>query len=702
MVYGRLDVFWPDGKIEVFQLDQPSVSVGRSSGCTIVLDTDTISRYHFSIINKEGNVTISDMDSANGTFVDGVLLKPNESRPLNGGEELQIGHLRMIYHAVDELPTLIMAEDFEETQRYERADIGFIVEVTGPEISIPPGSNASIEISITNITTESQVYSVKMTGLPDGWGRVNRPELRVEPDGTALILANIKPLRLSESKPGQYLVDVTIALRDEPDRNIVAQVPVSILAYSGFGIALASPIVTVNRPFRLHLLNQGSINLPLYVTGRSKDESLQFKISQTEITLTPGQRMLVSGNITSNNRRLFGAARSHPFDLLARSRDEAAFLAAVRGRFVEEAMLPRWVLYALGGAVLAAIVLLVLLVAILPTPDPQILSFQAGNELIAQGDALVLNWEAEDADSFVIKVNGVDVTTTSGEATSAEISTGGYNGEVTIALEAINGDKSTVESLSVRVYELLVVERFEVTPTELFRNVAQSIVLSWELSGTDTVRILGLETIIDSEASTMELEYPPEHELEIRVIPEDNFTVFLAAEDALGETNEQPVNLDVIDPICTISGAEFDPMPLFIGDEQSFNVVDNPEVFLGSDLVVSGRDESARWIRGRLQTADAPMVWWPVDGISCDLALNWADLRLIPGSIPEVAPTSTPTNTPTSTSTATPTDRPTRTPTLTVTPPPTNTATSKPTSTPTATRTPRATATSTELPTATP
>ena len=702
MVYGRLDVFWPDGKIEVFQLDQPSVSVGRSSGCTIVLDTDTISRYHFSIINKDGNVTISDMDSANGTFVDGVLLKPNESRPLNGGEELQIGHLRMIYHAVDELPTLIMAEDFEETQRFERADIGFIVEVTGPDIGIPPGSNASIEISITNVTTESQVYSVKMAGLPDGWGRVNRPELRVERDGTALVLANVKPLRLSESKPGQYLVDVTIALRDDPDKNIVAQVPVNILPYSGFGIALASPVVAADKPFRLHLLNQGSIDLPLYVTGRSKDESLQFKISQTEINLSPGQRMLVSGQIKSKERRLFGAPRSHPFDLLARSRDEAAFLAAVRGRFIEEALMPRWVLYALGGVAIAIIVLLVLLVAVLPTPEPQILSFQAGKDLIAQGDALALSWESEDVESFVIKVDGAEVTAVSGDTASVEIPTGAYNGEVTIVLEAINGDEVAVDSLSVRVYELLVVERFEVIPTELYRNVAQPIVLSWEVSGTDTVRILGLESILAPDESAIEPEYLSEQELEIRVIPEDNFTVFLAAEDALGETNEQPVNLDVIDPICTITGANLDTMPLYIGEEQSFNVVDDPETFLQLDLIVSGRDETARWIRGRLQTTDAPMVWWPVDGISCDLALNLADLRLIPGSIPEVAPTSTPTNTPTPTATPSHTPTSTNTPTATRTATPTNTVTPKPTSTPSATRTPRPTATPTASPTATP
>jgi hypothetical protein len=698
MVYGRLDVFWPDGKIETFQLDQPSVSVGRSSGCAIVLDTDTISRYHFSIIDKEGNVSISDMDSANGTFVDGILLKPNESHVLNGGEELQIGHLRMIYHAVDELPALLVDEDFDETQRFERPDIGFIVEMRAPEISIPPGSNASIEISVTNVHTESQVFSVTMAGLPDGWGRINRPELRIDPDATALILANVKPLRLSDSKPGAYLTDVTVALRDEPDKKIEAQVPVTILPFSGFGMALEASMISPNNPFRLHLLNQGNDNLPLYITGRSQDDALDFNISHSEITLSPGQRILVTGQVAAKSRRLVGAPQSHYFDALVRSRDDAAFLAAVRGHFGQNALLSTWVLYAGGLLILVSIVFLGILIGILPTPTPEIFSFQASHEQIAQGDALSLSWDAEDTEHFIVRVNNEEVLTLPKDTKSVEFLTGPYNGEVEIVLEAINADKSDEAALSVHVYELLVVEYFVITPAELYRNIEQSLTISWSVSGADEVYVRGVESIMPSDALPIQAAYPSVGELVIRVVPEDNFTIFLSAEDAVGEMGEQPVNVDMIDPVCTIIHAVFDLMPLHAEEGEVPHVVDNPEVYLDTDFVVNGRDEAVRWVRGRFQTPDSPMIWWPVDGVSCEETFTLADLRVVSSSVPEVPPTPT--------ATATPTDTPTPLPTATVTPTPTNTATSTATLTytpqPTMTRTPRLTETRTPRPTRTP
>jgi pSer/pThr/pTyr-binding forkhead associated (FHA) protein len=95
--YGRLDVYWPDGPIESFLLDKPEVALGRSSGNDIMLDTTTISRYHIRISHKDDQVSVTDLDSVNGTYVDGTRLPAQESRILKGGEEIQIGDLRAIF-----------------------------------------------------------------------------------------------------------------------------------------------------------------------------------------------------------------------------------------------------------------------------------------------------------------------------------------------------------------------------------------------------------------------------------------------------------------------------------------------------------------------------------------------------------------------------------------------------------------------------
>ena len=91
MAYGKIDVYWPDGPFESHWLEKNTIGIGRSSGNDVVLDTSSISRYHVTIAYNGKDVTVQDLESVNGTYVDGKRLAPNEPHPLRGGEEIQIG-----------------------------------------------------------------------------------------------------------------------------------------------------------------------------------------------------------------------------------------------------------------------------------------------------------------------------------------------------------------------------------------------------------------------------------------------------------------------------------------------------------------------------------------------------------------------------------------------------------------------------------
>src|SRR5690349_12029599 len=163
--YGRLDVYWPDGLFRTFPLTEASISVGRSSGNTIMLDNSTISRYHVSLTRNGELAFITDLDSANGTYVDGVKLTSNTQHPLGGGEEIQIGNLRMIYHHIDEEdPTQLMSPVDETTQRVELSLPEFNIDVHNPAQSVAPGAQISVEVSIGNTSDEEQRYTIEVSG----------------------------------------------------------------------------------------------------------------------------------------------------------------------------------------------------------------------------------------------------------------------------------------------------------------------------------------------------------------------------------------------------------------------------------------------------------------------------------------------------------------------------------------------------------
>ncbi len=109
--YGQVAVYWPDGQLETYPLNQDHIGIGRSTGNTICLESDTISRYHFLISREHGQVLITDLDSANGTYIDGAQLVSNQPVALNGGEEIQIGILRIVYQPL--LPLTLNAPVLE-------------------------------------------------------------------------------------------------------------------------------------------------------------------------------------------------------------------------------------------------------------------------------------------------------------------------------------------------------------------------------------------------------------------------------------------------------------------------------------------------------------------------------------------------------------------------------------------------------------
>jgi hypothetical protein len=68
--------------------------IGRSPDCDIFLDDVTVSRKHAILLRQDGDFTIEDQGSLNGTFVN---RKRIESATLEDGDELQIGKYRLTF-----------------------------------------------------------------------------------------------------------------------------------------------------------------------------------------------------------------------------------------------------------------------------------------------------------------------------------------------------------------------------------------------------------------------------------------------------------------------------------------------------------------------------------------------------------------------------------------------------------------------------
>ncbi|HEY8210486.1 MAG TPA: GGDEF domain-containing protein [Myxococcaceae bacterium] len=81
-------IYGPDlGK--KYDLDRPETVIGRSSKADIMVDQESISRSHAALTNKGGTVSIRDMGSTNGTFVNDEMV--HAELQLRNGDLVKIG-----------------------------------------------------------------------------------------------------------------------------------------------------------------------------------------------------------------------------------------------------------------------------------------------------------------------------------------------------------------------------------------------------------------------------------------------------------------------------------------------------------------------------------------------------------------------------------------------------------------------------------
>jgi pSer/pThr/pTyr-binding forkhead associated (FHA) protein len=79
---------------ERFYLESPEITIGRDPESDIFLNDVTVSRAHARLSIVGADVTVEDVGSLNGTYVNNVLV---DSAVLRSGDTLQIGAFQMVF-----------------------------------------------------------------------------------------------------------------------------------------------------------------------------------------------------------------------------------------------------------------------------------------------------------------------------------------------------------------------------------------------------------------------------------------------------------------------------------------------------------------------------------------------------------------------------------------------------------------------------
>ncbi len=85
------------GKLDLSEIKE--ILIGRDPECYLPLNHPTVSFHHAQIFSQNGSLAIRDLNSTNGTFVNGKRIAVV---PLSSGDEIQIGPFKLMYDAAQQ------------------------------------------------------------------------------------------------------------------------------------------------------------------------------------------------------------------------------------------------------------------------------------------------------------------------------------------------------------------------------------------------------------------------------------------------------------------------------------------------------------------------------------------------------------------------------------------------------------------------
>lgn len=116
--------------------------IGRSDSCQLRPKSESVSRRHCALIQKDGRLLLIDLKSRNGTLVNGKAVQPDRAKILKSGDRIQVGQLEF---------ELVMEMELGGARKPEVRSVEDVIERTVEQSN----DNRSVEIDISSWLEEA-------------------------------------------------------------------------------------------------------------------------------------------------------------------------------------------------------------------------------------------------------------------------------------------------------------------------------------------------------------------------------------------------------------------------------------------------------------------------------------------------------------------------------------------------------------------
>jgi len=371
-----VQVLYPDGQSKEFMINQRVFSIGRDEHNDLVLNDEKISREHARIETNGVTFDVTDLGSANGTFLGNSRLLSNVPEPWNTEQALQIGghHLRLV-------PAKSQS-DMGTRVEQAIAVHGVNLFLNQSELLLQPGDTASLPVVLMNLGEQVAHFNLSVDGIPTEWVRVPAAVELMPGDSRELAITLQSP-QATGSQGGTYTVSVRATNQDSPQQSALRTLKLTLAAQSSNdlgsseleGSQLHSLLLPQNgrsgEPMQVELRNQGSVPQMVMLDWSGNQEKLDFQPQRgTSVTVAPGAIETITFTPSTRERTLIGVGKKYPLNVQVTSTNPRAS-QNLTGTVKSHGLVPIWASSLLLGLLAVMIAGFVYnLSGIDPTTDP--------------------------------------------------------------------------------------------------------------------------------------------------------------------------------------------------------------------------------------------------------------------------------------------------------------------------------------------
>ncbi|MGH2537267.1 MAG: protein kinase domain-containing protein [Candidatus Promineifilaceae bacterium] len=354
-----LTIETPGHPAEVARLAKDTVTIGRSLENDVVLPDDHVSRYHVRLQRMRGRWRLLDLETPNGTSVNGEPAPKGEAIWLDDGAQIEIGPYRLVFKGppsatADEptalWPAVAPPPAGEPSLPAERPPLeAFLVR---DNVAVEPGRQAEFTLEVVNRGQEDDRVGLRVHGLPDEWVSLPDTFLPLPAGGSVSVPIVIRPPRQTTTAAGRQRFRIEVVSQRWREAELGLNAALLVGGFESFEAELEPREVRLPGQVLVTLRNTGNTPVELSVTGDEALDAVLFEGERSRLRLGPGQAWPVELVLRPAGRSWFGRYQTSEFEIEVSS--ETGARVTLTGVAQSAPLLPMGVAY---GAIFVVVFL---------------------------------------------------------------------------------------------------------------------------------------------------------------------------------------------------------------------------------------------------------------------------------------------------------------------------------------------------------